>query len=201
LVAQLLQERDKGSAAAQDAATRILRITGRLARLAEQLLDLSRYHMTGMIPVDRAPVDMREVWSEVIRDLGIEAGDQQRIDFSFEGNSNGTWDRDRLQQVAQNLLTNALDHGVPGKSVRVFGRAMNGQVTVEVQNDVIEPVPREKLLKLFQPFGSSGRKKAGTRSTGMGLYIARQIAVAHGGDIRANFDDGEVVFAVTLPRN
>jgi signal transduction histidine kinase len=201
LVAQLLREREKGCLGAQEAAGRILRITERLARLVEQLLEFSQCETTGSLPIDRAPADMRDVWQEAIQDIQLEPGPQHRIDFSFEGNSQGNWDRDRLEQVAQNLLINALDHGEPEKPVHVVGREHDGQVTVEVHNHAVEPVPQEKLTKLFQPFGSSGRKKVGTRSTGMGLYIARQIALAHGGDIGASFNRDEVVFAVTLPRN
>jgi signal transduction histidine kinase len=201
MVAELLREREKGCIGAQQAAGRILRITGRLARLVEQLLEYSQCETTGTLPIDRAPADMRDVWREVIQDIELESDHVHRIDFSFEGNSKGNWDRDRLEQVAQNLLINALDHGEPETPVHVVGRGQNGQVTVEVHNHALEPLPKEKLTKLFQPFGSSGRKKVGTRSTGMGLYIARQIALAHGGDIGARFNRDEVVFAVTLPRN
>jgi signal transduction histidine kinase len=200
MAAQLLQRRDKGCASGQDAAARIIRVTDRLTRLVDQLLDFSRCRMTGSIPVDRELVDMRDVWPDVIRQVELAAG-RHSIHFSFNGDSTGKWDRDRLEQVAQNLLTNAVDHGEPSKAVQVRGRGHNGGVTVEVRNCALEPVPQEKLARLFEPFGSSGRKKIGTRSTGMGLFIARQIALAHGGDIGARFDNGEVIFAVTLPRS
>jgi signal transduction histidine kinase len=85
-------------------------------------------------------------------------------------------DRDRLAQVLENLVGNAVRHGAP--PVQVSAESTNGSVVVRI-TDNGRGVPEELRNRLFDRFASG---RAG--GTGLGLYIARQLARAHGGDTR-----------------
>ncbi len=117
----------------------------------------------------------------------------------------GKWDADRLRQVVSNLLGNAVHHGAGGGPVDVTVTAEGGDVRVAVRNGA-PPIPPADLPTIFDPLvrGSSQRTEKQRRpgSIGLGLYIARQIAGAHGGDIvvTSSWATG-TVFTVRLPRD
>lgn len=196
MAAQVLQQKDS-SQDAQEATRRITRVIDKLARLVEQLLDYSRCHITGHLPVVREPADMRNILNDVIRQVKMST--ECAIECEFEGNLKGNWDPDRLEQMTQNLLVNALEHGERDKPIIVRAYEKEFNVVVNISNAVTERMAPEKLSKLFEPFGSSGRKKVGTRSTGLGLFIARHIALAHGGTINVTDNGDWIVFTVLLP--
>lgn len=180
----------------REGADRIMRVAERLTKMTNQLLDYSRIHVTGHIPIAPSEMDMRDVWEQVAQEVTV-ASDSNRIDVTFLGDTRGHWDRDRIEQLAQNLLVNALDYSDPQTRIKVFGYGKDGDVVIEVHNDSPAALPKEKL---FEPFGSNGRRSWGSRSTGLGLYIAKQIVIAHSGEIEAESKDGEVIFTIDLPR-
>ena len=108
-------------------------------------------------------------------------------------------DRERLRQVVQNLVDNAVKYSPAGSEVRVSASADNGIVRVRVRDQGPGiPVDDQKLI--FEKFGRStvaGGAKAGT---GLGLFIARSIAEAHGGklDVHSTVGHG-ATFTLTLP--
>ena len=97
-------------------------------------------------------------------------------------------DPGRFSQMVDNLLLNAVRHGQPPVTVRA--RADGNQVVVTVL-DAGAGVPRESLPRLFQRYGTS------TGGTGLGLYIVRELALAHGGT--AEYDVAEKTFTIRLP--
>jgi PAS domain S-box-containing protein len=97
-------------------------------------------------------------------------------------------DPGRFGQMVDNLLLNAVRHGHP--PVMVGARGDGGQVVVTV-SDAGPGVPREVLPRLFERFGTS------TGGTGLGLYIVRALALAHGGTV--DYDAGQNVFSIRLP--
>jgi Histidine kinase-, DNA gyrase B-, and HSP90-like ATPase/Major intrinsic protein len=118
------------------------------------------------------------------------------------GDVSGVWDIDRLNQLLGNLVVNALKYGAFTSPVRVVLSGLSGEVRFAVHNHgpKIEP---SILAQIFEPLkrGPENQFVSGTDgSFGLGLYIAREIAVAHHGDIAATSDDSETVFTVRLPR-
>jgi len=107
---------------------------------------------------------------------------------------------DRLRQLLDKLVSNAIEHGEPGRAVKVSTRQNGDEVTLSVQNTGELPPARDKL---FEPFHSRSNEtdKTSHRHLGIGLYIVKTIAERHGG--RASADCHEqaraVVFSVTLP--
>jgi signal transduction histidine kinase len=115
-----------------------------------------------------------------------------------EGNAEGFWDEGRLAQLLDNLLGNALQHSPPDSPVEVKLAGSRDGVTLSIHNGG-NALPPEEHAVLFEPF-RRGRRAQG-EGLGLGLYIARQIALAHGGRISVESGHGRGTrFTVWLPR-
>jgi signal transduction histidine kinase len=193
----MLQHRSE-DAAVRDTAARILSSGRRMTRMIDDMLDLSRARLAGGIPLKRVPANLAAVVERVVQELRSAYPDRV-VEMFVEGDLAGEWDVDRLQQIVSNLIGNALQHGQrPGSvQVRLEGAAPDA-VAIAVSNE--GTIPPEMLSRLFDPFRSGSR--AGRREgLGLGLFIAQQIAVAHGGRIAvASSVDTGTVFRVTMPR-
>ncbi len=194
--AQLLQRRAPDPA--QDRALRrLLGAADRMARMISDILDFARGRLGGGFPIKRGPVDLYEVVRMVTDELKVAhvGGDVQ---LALTGDGRGDWDGDRIAQVISNLCGNALEHGAPGTPVIIRGRGEADGVRLEIEN-AGEPIPAAQLPGLFEPM----RQAVGSRGSGLGLglWIARQIVVAHGGTLDASSDPARTVFAVRLPRS
>ncbi len=120
------------------------------------------------------------------------------IDFRSDGDLIGYWDAARLQQLLRNLVVNAVKYGQPGSPVYVTLHGSDSDVLVKVTNcgKVIAP---EAIHQIFEPLKRSS--DSGMPSNlGLGLFIVKQIAAAHDGDVQVVSRDGETTFTVTLPR-
>ncbi|HUQ03421.1 MAG TPA: sensor histidine kinase [Kofleriaceae bacterium] len=109
---------------------------------------------------------------------------------------------------AANLVGNAVKHGEPGKPIAVRVRADDGHAVVEVHNE--GAIPSEVLSTLFEPFASRGpRAKRHKDGLGLGLFIARSIARAHGGELppdprhaaRPTLPDAHAIVGTNVPWN
>ena len=115
-----------------------------------------------------------------------------QIDFLAAGDTQGYWDARRLQQLLANLVVNAIKYGNSGSPVQVTMTGDADGVRMEVSNTGV-PIDPLKLDSLFDPL-TRGACVSGERSLGLGLYIAREIAKAHRGDIEARSDGAETTF-------
>ncbi|MEO7055826.1 MAG: ATP-binding protein, partial [Caldimonas sp.] len=109
-------------------------------------------------------------------------------------------DSDRLVQLLGNLIGNALTYGDPDGEVTVTSRVTETVARLSVQNRGV-PITEETLKTIFQPMVLGDRDtRSSVRSVGLGLYIVRAIAVAHGGDVTvtSNEHDG-TEFVVSFP--
>jgi signal transduction histidine kinase len=107
-------------------------------------------------------------------------------------------DADRLRQVLSNLIDNAVKYSPDGEPVEVRARTENGSVVVDV-SDHGPGIPPDERPLIFEKFGRapSGGAKPGT---GLGLYIARSIAEAHGGSLEVADAPGRgATFTLALP--
>ena len=106
-------------------------------------------------------------------------------------------DRDRIGQLFSNLLGNALRYGSEAEAVRVDTRDVNGVFELSVANGG-PAIPALVMSKLFLPF-VRGQVSEGKQGLGLGLYIASEIARAHGGTLGATSDGSEIRFTLRLP--
>jgi signal transduction histidine kinase len=113
----------------------------------------------------------------------------------------GLWDPGRLEQVVANLVSNALKYGPPRRPVRVLIDGSGDPVVLSVSDEggALSPAAQANLFEPFRP-GSSGAAAAG-HSVGLGLYVVRRIAEAHGGQVAVDSAaDRGTTFTVRLPR-
>lgn len=116
----------------------------------------------------------------------------------------GSFDQARLQQLLTNLANNAAQYGTAGKPIEIDIVGEKDRVLLKVRNQGAA-IPKEVLPILFTSLVQLPAQEGNVRprsSLGLGLYIAKQIAVAHGGDIDVVSDDAAgTVFTVDVPRH
>lgn len=179
-------------------AGRILRSADRMTRMIEQLLDLARVRQGRGVRLQIVPTDLGEIARQVVQELG-DAAPQARIVVNPSGDLNGNWDADRLAQVISNLVGNAVEHGAPNHPITVEINGMDkATVCLRVANQ--GAISQQALPTLFEPFKQSTTPKTREKGLGLGLFIAREIVRAHGGDIDVHVVDEQTCFAVKLPR-
>jgi signal transduction histidine kinase len=169
----------------------------RLSSLVNELLDISRIS-AGRLKLERAPMDLTEATRDVLQRHAEElAKNGCTLNFVSDGDTHGTWDRARVEQIAHNLLANAIKYG-KGKSIDV--RLVRDQQLVRlVVTDHGIGISPEDQQRVFQRFerAVSSRHFGGL---GLGLWIARQLVDAHGGAIRVTSEEGAgATFEVELP--
>jgi len=181
----------------------VRRITGateRMSRMITDLLDFTRSRLGGGIPMKPREVRLKELVREIVEELEA-AFPNGKIEWSVGEDVRGVWDQDRIAQVLQNLMANALQYGGREAPVRLAVREEGDEVVLTVHNEG-EPIAPQTLSQIFEPFRrgpqGSGEKASGL---GLGLYIARQIILAHGGQVEvASTGDAGTTVTVRMPR-
>jgi signal transduction histidine kinase len=126
----------------------------------------------------------------------------RKFELEVTGDTQGTWDGVRLQQVLRNLVGNAINYGAADTPIHVVLTGDKTHVNIEVRNRGTA-IEKEILNQIFDPLKRGVGKSDDDDSRaglGLGLYIVREIAAAHGGEASVRSDKGETVFAVRLPR-
>jgi signal transduction histidine kinase len=176
---------------------RIVTSAARMSRMIDQVLAWARLR-EGWIQIARGDGDLGSITEEVVAELRAQWPEAQ-IAVETRGALGGSWDVDRLAQVVSNLVGNALEHASrPGVAVSLDGE--QAEVRLAVSNE--GAIDDELLPVIFEPF--RGRAAGGTtrgRGLGLGLYMTRQIVLAHGGRVELERGPGRrVTFVVSLPR-
>ncbi|MDI3289595.1 PAS domain S-box protein [Polyangium sp. 15x6] len=176
-------------------AERIVASTERLERMIGDLLDLSRIE-AHRLELVRAPTDIPELLAHVIETT--EARDRVTLSIRDELPAVPV-DAQRIEQVVENLLSNALKYGAPGTPIEVVAERHGCEVVVSVRNQG-PGITAEDMRALFERF-QRGRARGGTiKGLGLGLYIVRGLVEAHGGRVEAESVPGETTtFSFSLP--
>jgi signal transduction histidine kinase len=164
----------------------------RLSRLVEDLRLLSHAE-AGEMTLMRAPVEPRSLLDRAAaahRPLAAEKGIELRIDLA-EDLPEIDVDADRMAQVLDNLVSNALRHTPEGGQVRLYARRAEDGIVLGVHDSGpgIEPEALPLIFDRFYRLDSSRRRDTG--GSGLGLAIARSLVEAHGGSICAQSGPGE----------
>ncbi|HEY6911023.1 MAG TPA: PAS domain-containing sensor histidine kinase [Myxococcales bacterium] len=168
----------------------------RLTRLVEQMLDATRL-VNGRLSLEKEPVELRELVCEVAQSMA-EALLQAGCSVSIAGGPvGGEWDRGRLEQIVVNLLGNAMRYGAGMPiSLEIAERPGRALLAVRDGGVGIGAADQERIFQRFER-AASDRYPGGM---GLGLFISREIARAHG-DIRVESEPGKgALFTVELPR-
>jgi signal transduction histidine kinase len=170
--------------------------------MIEQILDLTRSRLANGLDVRPSPFDLREVLTRVVGELRA-ANPSRTLVLRCEGPLHGSWDQPRLQQVFSTLIGNAVDHGRPEGPVTIEATSEASSVAISVHNEG-PPIADETLALLFDPFrrGERDGRTARTAGLGLGLFVSREIVLAHRGVIEASSSVAEgTTFRVVLPRS
>ncbi len=178
---------------------RIQSSSNRMQRLIGHVLDMSRINGGIGLGLNLAPAALHTVVGELVEEHGA-AHPGAIFQLDMPAPVAAVVDADRIVQVLANLLSNARHHGEPGKPIHVRLDAADGLVRLAVRN-AGEPIADAVADKLFDPFKHTSLNNARNRKgIGLGLYIARQIVLGHGGTLVYAYQEPDVVFTMTLPQ-
>jgi signal transduction histidine kinase/CheY-like chemotaxis protein len=180
---------------------RALRNAQRASRIINDLLDVTHARVTGSLPVSPQRVELKGLLEEAVSDAqAANPGRDIRL-IATDDAIEGSWDPDRLSQLATNLLGNALQHGDPGTPVAMSLSRVDGAARIDVHNRG-RAIPRDLLPVIFDPFrqGARAAPRSAGGGLGLGLYIVEQIVRAHGGtvEVRSDAEQG-TTFTASMP--
>ena len=179
-----------------EAGDRIIRVSGRMARLVKELLDFTQARIGQGVTIHRRPVDLVGLLKRTI-DGGVREAELGRDDTPAQ--LEGNWDEDRVEQMLANLIGNALSHSPTASTVRVALRLDGDDVVIAVANQNRDgPIPPALMRVLFEPFTRGPGES--TEGVGLGLFIVHHLANAHGGQIAVKSDTAGTAFTLRLPR-
>jgi two-component system, OmpR family, sensor kinase len=188
---ELLTEEELDEATRREFLQTMCEQVDRLAKLATELLDLSRAD-AGQLEVFREPVDLAGVAESVVDEFaGFALSGEHSVELAAADAAPALGDEQRVAQIGRILVENALVHTPPGTTVRV--RTGEGMLMVE---DNGPGIPAEHVSQVFERFYRvDGRLSSGS---GLGLAIARELARAMGGSLELESAPGRTVFTLRL---
>jgi signal transduction histidine kinase len=150
-----------------------------LKKLRGDTLDLSRMDM-GTLILEKEPVLVNQLIGAVVTDMRVIASNRgQSIQMEIVDIDIVHCDKDKIRQVLENYLSNAVRYGESGSRITVGGTVENGYLKIWIK-DQGRGIPEEELEKVFESFYRTGERVNG--STGLGLSIVKGIIKAHGGE-------------------
>lgn len=181
----------------------IVRSGTRMKDLVNDLLDFTLARLGRGIPIERAPADMGTIVRDTVDELRL-INPSREFRLECVGELAGDWDQHRITQVVSNLVLNAVQHGSATSAVTIVARAEGETVIVAVRNRGAT-IRDADLAHLFEPYTRHGVERfehRDGRSIGLGLYIAQEVAHAHGGaiDVDSSTERG-TTFTLRLPRH
>ncbi|QKG68378.1 HAMP domain-containing histidine kinase [Pseudomonas sp. B14-6] len=172
-----------------------------MAAMVGDLLELVRSRLGKSLPIERAPMDLADAAHAAIAEAC--AGNPEcDPTVHVKGDTRGAWDAGRVSQLLQNLVGNALQHGLNKRDVTVTLTGEPDTVRLTVHN-YGAPIPEEAIGTIFDPLVRSADEQLGQPSTslGLGLFIVKEVVDAHGGTIEVSSSEADgTLFTVVLPR-
>ena len=142
-------------------------------------------HLSLEETIEQVITELKMAWPDIIINKNITYTDIPVVDNK------------RIAQLISNILSNAITHGSKGKPIAIDFTQQEKGYLIKISNDGT-PIPKNILPHLFKPF-SRGKVQPGQQGLGLGLYIASEIARAHGGFISVSSINERTCFEVELP--
>lgn len=175
---------------------------GRMTRMINDLLDFARTRLGTQLPMAPRRLQLGPVLRQTVDEFRAL---HPRVVLTCECPEGlaGDWDADRLAQLFSNVVGNAIQHGGPGTPIEVGARMAGTEVAITVRNQGL-PIATEAIGRIFDPLmrgvASGASQRESQASLGLGLYISREIAKAHGGRIEVTSTASEgTLFTISLP--
>jgi len=203
LAGQFLARPEVGTDPTRQFGARIRRSAASMTAMVTDLLQCARTELGSAIPIMPQRGDMREICLSALEEAGA-AHPGCEFELAASGDLIDDFDGPRLRQVLSNLLNNAAQYRAHDQPVKVIAEGNGDAIVVRVRNRG-PVIPADSLRAIFDPLVQlpiDGQQHARpATSMGLGLFIASQITLAHGGTIKADSDASTgTVFTVRLPR-
>lgn len=200
LTARVISELSDGTPLSE-ATTRLVHSGHRMKELLDDLLDYNRSALELGLPVTPQAVELATVCFEEIQ-LQRSALPSSTIEYAATGSTSGMYDPSRIKQLLSNLVINAARYGDSSGPITVQLQGHDSEVRLSVTNTG-RTIPADQLQLLFEPMkrGSIDDNNFERTNLGLGLFIVREVARAHGGGVVGESANGKTTFTVTLPRN
>jgi PAS domain S-box-containing protein len=172
----------------------------RLGRHIQDLLDVSRI-VAGGLRLDLSDWSLATLTADVVRSVAVQSADRFEFELRFTDDLPPVHaDYERMRQVLNNLISNAIKYSPEGGAIRIGARAEDEWAIAYVADQGIGIAPEEQE-QIFQRFYRvDNRLRRDTQGSGLGLYLARAIVEAHGGRIWVESQTGRGArFLFTLP--
>lgn len=182
------------------AAKRIANSAFRMANMLAELQDFSRSRLDGLLHLALEQANVAQICKDVIAELAA-VHPTRTLRFAESGDTAAVVDRKRIGQLISNLVGNAVQHGTPSGTICVRVQGGEQHVRVEVHNEG-PAIDRARLEDIFEPLHrTASEPPRAPGSLGLGLYIVRRIAVAHGGTVSVTSTETDgTTFIVVIPR-
>lgn len=186
------------------AAARIYNSSQRMSTLITDLIDYTRTQLGQKLPISIAPTNLAKICQYIIEEQQI-ASPEHTIVLEMHGTFDGNWDEHRMAQVFSNLLGNAAQHGTTDSPIEVNLTSSLDAVVISINNKG-KPIPPSKIKNIFEPLVRHEENEhvdySLKTSLGLGLYIAREIVLAHNGTLSVMSSKAKgTTFEITLPRS
>lgn len=183
----------------------ILRSVAQMKALLDDLVEYTRHRLGAGLAIDPAILQLDQFARDTLDEIAaISRG--RVLELEVVGDLQGEWDARRLHQALSNLVFNALKYGLPSAPIRIsLDGTRADEVVLAVQN-IGKPIPGHLLPTLFDPLVRAGDEvrdadpQLAGANLGLGLYVVREIAIAHGGTVDVTSDDSATRFELRLPR-
>jgi PAS domain S-box-containing protein len=190
------------SAFTQEDCERTVRLASRqlnrLTHLIEDMLDISTIS-TGQLSIEKSEFDLDSLIAEVVHRFQKSSGEAGlKVKMNLEPNIKGIWDRNRMEQVIESLLSNAIKYA-PGSPIDITLKSRpDGRIHLTIQ-DYGPGIARDEQERIFERF-ERATPHTSVSGLGLGLFIVKEIIRLHGGDIWVESKTGHgAKFAIELP--
>jgi signal transduction histidine kinase len=183
----------------------ILRSVAQMKALLDDLVEYTRHRLGSGLAIDPSSLDLDQFARDTLDEIrAISRG--RALELEIKGNVQGEWDARRLHQALSNLVFNALKYGRADTPIRIVLDGTHEEEVILAVENTGKHIPHEMVATLFDPLVRAAGADTGVDSQvaganlGLGLYVVREIAKAHGGTIDVASDDTATRFELRLPR-
>ena len=186
-------------------AAMILRSVAQMKALLDDLVEYTRHRLGSGLAIAPVALQLDHFARNTLDEIdAISSG--RVLELQVEGDLQGKWDARRLHQALSNLVFNALKYGLPSAPIRISLDGTREDAVVLAVENTGDPIPQGLLPTLFDPLvrasgnDGGGDSQVAGANLGLGLYVVREIAKAHGGTVEVTSNDSTTRFELRLPR-
>ena len=169
----------------KEAINRVFESATHLSKIVEDLLNVSKIEAGGM-KYEMAPFDLEKAVHDIATDLSITA-EKKGLKLNYANDAKGPYtvngDMEKIRQVVLNVIDNAIKYTMQGSVSVMLSRDEARKMFKVAITDTGMGISPEEKEKLFQKFSRGAGGKTNTTGSGLGLYLAKQISEAHGGEV------------------